>query len=101
MNVKRQKLITKNDWIVAAIKGLEKRNNVHRELPVESYNMYSSALFRNSDKYSDDMWNSIDSSGGKAHKQVNSNSKADIAPFLFDSKRTKGKDIFYSKLIFF
>lgn len=55
MNVKRQKLITKNDWMVAAIKGLEKKNNIHRDLPVESYNTYSSALFRSCDKLSDDM----------------------------------------------
>lgn len=48
MNVKRQKLITKNDWIIAAIKGLEKKNNVHRELPVESYHVLSSSLFKNS-----------------------------------------------------
>lgn len=48
MNVKRQKLITKNDWIIAAIKGLEKKNNVHRELPVESYHILSSSLFKNS-----------------------------------------------------
>ena len=47
MNVKRQKLITKNDWIIAAIKGLEKKNNVHRELPVESYHVLSSSLFKN------------------------------------------------------
>lgn len=47
MNVKRQKLITKNDWIIAAIKGLEKKNNIHRDLPVEAYNSLSSSLFRN------------------------------------------------------
>ena len=90
MNVKRQKLITKNDWVVAAIKGLEKKNNIHRDLPAELYHLYPSALFRNGDKYSDDMWNSIDSSGGKGARQAYSNNKTDNTPLLFEMKKNKG-----------
>lgn len=61
MNVKRQKLITRNDWIIAAIKALEKKNNIHREPPVSFYHTFGSPYFKNIDKYSDELGNSVGS----------------------------------------
>lgn len=49
MNVKRQKLITRNDWILAAIKALEKRNKVNRDLPPNVRKSYEQPFFRNTE----------------------------------------------------
>lgn len=84
LNVKRQKLITKNDWIIAAIKGLEKKNNIHREPPTDNYQAYSS-IHRLGDRISEDVCNSIDSSGAKGLRRSLSYNKPDTA-LLFPTK---------------
>lgn len=58
MNIKRQKLITRNDWIIAAIKGLEKRNNIHREPLTNLYHPYVSPYYKHNDRHSEELGNS-------------------------------------------
>ena len=61
MNVKRQKLITKNDWIIAAIKALEKRNKIHRDPPVNLNHGFLSSYYKHNDRFSEELGNSVGS----------------------------------------
>lgn len=74
MNVRRQKLITRNDWIIAAIKALEKKNKIKRDSPVNVYHKYSSPYFsKHADKCSEDLGQSGESASCRNLKRSHSN----------------------------
>ena len=97
MNVKRQKMITKNDWIVAAIKGLEKKYNIHRDPSIDFYYLQSSPYSKkNADKFSDDVMNSAGSiNGSKLKKSMSYGSKLDnFALFKIEKLNHAGKTMY-------
>lgn len=57
LNLKRQKLVTRSDWIVAAIKSLEKKNGIKRELTVNHVFPLGSHYYKN--------WGSLSDEGGE------------------------------------
>jgi hypothetical protein len=55
INVKRQKLITEDVWIIAVIKKLQKRNDIESQIPVDITKSFISPYFRRiSEKLADD-----------------------------------------------
>jgi hypothetical protein len=54
LNLNRQKLVTRNDWIIAAIKTFEKRNGVKRELNVNHVFPLGSHCYKNWRNFSDE-----------------------------------------------
>jgi len=72
LNVKRQKLVTKDDWMLAVIKGLEKKNGVFRDLPTS----HVAGLSKYTDRPGDD----FDGSDSKPSKRQSSNGKHERIP---------------------
>lgn len=72
INVKRQKLITINDWIIAAIKALEKKNNMKRDLPSGYLRSLHSPTSKNWDRSSDENAHSAEAESIRGMKKSQS-----------------------------
>jgi hypothetical protein len=83
INVKRQKLITMNDWIIAAIKALENKSNVKRDLPSSYLRSPNSQNSKNWDKSSEENAHSVEPESLRSLKRSQSHfDPTDLTPLF-------------------
>ena len=92
INIKSRKHVTRDSWIIAAIKKLEKRNGIIRELPLDQFSEFpSSASVRKlKNRMSDDVNNSTLSNRDMKSFSYSSNFLENSGIFKTDKQGTSG-----------